>query len=56
MMQSGRLQHPMKMVERRNRELQVVFRRHEHGMDRERDLNEFPLRLIASPSSHLVER
>ena len=42
MMQSGGPQHPMKMVERRNREFQMIIRRHEHGMDRERDLDEFP--------------
>jgi hypothetical protein len=42
MMQSGGPQYPMKMVERRNREFQTMIRRHEHGMDHARDLDEFP--------------
>jgi hypothetical protein len=55
MMQSGGPQHPMKMVERRNPELQAIFRCHEHGMDCKRHLDEFPRRSIASPKN-LVER
>lgn len=42
MMQNGEPKHPMKMVAQSNRELQANVRRHEHGMDRERDLDEFP--------------
>ena len=42
MVQSSGPQHPMKMVGRLNRGLQAIIRRHEHGMDRERNLDEFP--------------
>ena len=42
MVQSGGRQHPMKMVGRLTSGLQAIIRRHEHGMDRERNLDEFP--------------
>jgi hypothetical protein len=35
-------QHPMKMVWACARELQGRFRRHEHGMDQARNLDELP--------------